>query len=277
MRAKSWRLATARSHSVEHRPGAARPGRAAMDRAASTSAIACRRKTCERVRMSMPGNAPPSTRRRRLVRRRRIPRSVCSDPVWTMRNTPSSRGAAEKAKSSGSKPIGMPVTTRGASPGIACRTRAAASGAAITIADALASARRICRRSSARCAALGYRRISSSAHGSSRSATHGFPSASASRAPAQAVSYGAHDATTTSASAPTRRPSSVASSTHHRTQRCDPGRTRARRAAKPVGPGGSLPSTRWTSAAAGMRARSSGSSSSQRPRGCPGPVTTTGS
>ena len=235
------------------------------------------RKTCERVRMSTPGDGaaeqPPP---QRASRRRRSPRSVCSEPVWTMRKTPSSRAARRRRRSRrGSKPIGIAGRRRSASSGIAAATRAAASGAAMTTADALA-ARGACAAGRARGAApVGCTRISSSAHGSSRSATHGTPSSRGERARRRGRSRtGAQDASTTSASRPTCVPS--------RTRLLDPpahpaaARPSAREPrGRPVRLAGSAPATRWTSASAGIALEQLRVVRLPAvPRGCAGPVTT---
>ena len=81
--------------------------------------------------------------------------------------------------------IGLPESS-----GKASRTRRAASGVDMTIAAADPSRRRMRRSSSCWCSALGKTVISSSAHGSPRSATHGRFNSSDSRFAANADSYG---------------------------------------------------------------------------------------
>ena len=199
----------------EHQLDPAAQGRIAD----SSDSIASTRKTCERVRMSRPGQVPPSTRRLRRVRRTSSPRSVCIDPVWTMRKTPGTRGDGSAPKSSGSKPIGIPATGRSSQ----LRHRAAQRAWRPRARPSRPPTRSIARGACGACRALGEprsgaARISSSAHGSSRSATQGLPSSRATRIPANAVSYGAHAVSTTSASAATRSASLTLSSTHQRTQ-----------------------------------------------------------
>ena len=171
-------------------------GPRARDRRRSARAIAWTRKTCERGSTSRPGATPPSSRRRsarapQVLAEVGVHRAGVDDPEDARRR------AARRARREvvGSKPIGMPVD-RDARGQLGHRGAHARGGLGRGHDD------RRRRRERAphppqverRCGRLGATRISSSAQGSSRSATHGTPSARATRAPANAVSYGRQDA-----------------------------------------------------------------------------------
>ena len=145
VRTNGCRAATARSACVSSpaRCSSTRPAR--LGSAAITRAIACHE---DDVR------AREDVEARRSCRRAGAGAGACGAgagrgrcaAIPCARSGTRRRGAGRRApaKSAGSKPIGMPrSSTREASSGIAARTRSAASGAAMTIADAVASARRI--------------------------------------------------------------------------------------------------------------------------------------
>ena len=110
-RTKPCRSAAARSPSVNA------PARWSSIRPAPRSpAIASISSTCERVRMSTPGAVPPSSRRRWRVRCRRVPRSVWSEPVCTIRKHPVAGAGRRRAgevvpvepdRDAGDRPIGQ--------------------------------------------------------------------------------------------------------------------------------------------------------------------------
>ena len=89
----------------------------------------------------------------------------------------------------------------------------------MTTAEALDSAARILPSSSARCTPVGKAHISSSAHGSSRSATQGVPSSAARRAPAQGGLVGEARGQHEVGAGAHLRPSRTDCSIHQRIQR----------------------------------------------------------
>ena len=211
---------------------------------------------------------PPSSRRRVRVRRRRVPKSVCIEPVWTIRNTPSSRarGPAPRSRRARSR---SGCRSRSDRPARASRARTRDRGLGRGHDDRRGARQRAAHPTAGRGRggrAVGYRRISSSAHGSSRSATHGSPSSAASRAPAQrrlvGRARGEHDVGVGARPAAERRRTR---SIHQRTQRSARAQAReprgqARRASR-LGARDAVDLGRRRA-----RASSSGSCASQRPR-----------
>ena len=158
----------------------------------SSCSIASIRKTCERVRMSTSTSSRRAVAAAARLRRCAWPSSVCSEPVCTIRKASPPRDRRRRAAREA-------VSARSRS---ACRSRACGQARASRRGPARAASGRghddrrgaspalgaSARRSTRRCRAVACTRISSSAHGSSRSAIHGTPSAAESRAPASAVS-----------------------------------------------------------------------------------------
>ena len=205
--------------------------------------------------------------------RARVHRARCGRCGRRRRRRARARGPA---KSAASKPFVIETTIRVASSGKASTRRRAASGVFMTMAAALASWRRMRRRSTRWCRPVGYSHISSRAHGSWRSAIHGIPSSRESAIAASVVWYGMSEAKIASQSRPASRPTATAPSSHHRSSASGRSSRPPTRRAAPVAGAGSGPGTRCTSARASPASASVGSSGVQRAACPPVPVTTTG-